>query len=88
MLQRYVTSCKAPAEHLKQFLHAFFFFFFFFSVLEHIKETTLDRFGEKKSFGMNVCNKILVMTCLLHYFHFVRLLSNFIPKLPIIMSYK
>ena len=57
------------------------------SVLEHIKETSLDRFGEKNindffsSFGMNSCNKILVMSCLLHYFHFVPLLSNVIPKI-------
>ncbi len=40
-------------------------------------------FGEIffSSFGMNSCNLFLVMSCLLHYFHFVRLLSTFIAKI-------
>ena len=80
--------CKLQSSSLafKAILTRYFFlsfFLFFPRVLEHIKETSLDRFGEKKtsSFGVNSCNKILVMTFLLHYFHFVRLLSNSVPKI-------
>ena len=48
-------------------------------MLEHIKETGLDSFGEIPVcfvFGMILVIKFLVIICLLHYFHFVRLLPN------------
>ena len=59
----------------------FFFFSFFFVFWSILKKLALTDLEKKTSFGMNSCNKILVMTCLLHYFHFVRLLSNFISKI-------